>query len=225
MPILYLYAIADRLNDLTDLTGIQGERLEIVPVSDAAVVAGVVERPSAVDVSALKAQDALVRALHHRAGALLPMRFGITVADVESLVRLIEGRPGLLDRLAAVRGCEQMIARVVTLDRAESPRSSEPSDDRPAAGESDLPGTRYLEARAALKKASPELRAVARAASALQRDVRIQPAHEGGLHGSVYHLIERGRAADYRSAVERAAAELRGVKVIVTGPFPPYAFA
>jgi Gas vesicle synthesis protein GvpL/GvpF len=222
VPILYLYALADRLSDISDLTGIQSERLELVAQKNAVVVAGIVERAPAVDLPGLKAQDALVRELHQRARALLPMRFGTTASDLGDLARLIEGRPGLLDRLAAVQGCEQMIARVVTLDRGDA---AESSDVRSAAADSELPGTRYLESRARLKTASPELIAVSRAPGQLQRDVRVQPAHQFGLHGSVYHLIERGRAVEYRSAVDQAAAGLHGVRVIVTGPFPPYAFA
>jgi hypothetical protein len=41
---------------------------------------------------------------------------------------------------------------------------------------------------------------------------------------SVYHLIPRGRAKQYARAA-RAAARRAGLRAVVSGPFPPYAFA
>jgi hypothetical protein len=41
---------------------------------------------------------------------------------------------------------------------------------------------------------------------------------------SLYHLVARGEAARYRRAVTGAAAGL-GLQVLVSGPWPPYAFA
>jgi hypothetical protein len=43
--------------------------------------------------------------------------------------------------------------------------------------------------------------------------------------GTLYHLIERGRASEYRRAVDGVAARADGVRVMVSGPSPPYAFA
>ncbi len=41
---------------------------------------------------------------------------------------------------------------------------------------------------------------------------------------SIYHLVPRGSVERYRSALERAAQDA-GVRMIASGPFPPYAFA
>jgi hypothetical protein len=41
---------------------------------------------------------------------------------------------------------------------------------------------------------------------------------------SIYHLIPAGSAPRYRAALDAAAREA-GVRVIVSGPWPPYAFA
>jgi hypothetical protein len=40
----------------------------------------------------------------------------------------------------------------------------------------------------------------------------------------VYHLIPVSAAAEYRRAISRSAADI-GLPAIVSGPFPPYAFA
>ena len=114
--MLYLYAVAAALGDIAELHGIQGEALIALPFQDALVVAGEVTAAPAIEATALTSQDALVRALHARAAALLPMRFGMTVPGAEALARSLDAR--ILERLAAVRGCEQMIVRVMSALRS-----------------------------------------------------------------------------------------------------------
>ena len=41
---------------------------------------------------------------------------------------------------------------------------------------------------------------------------------------SIYHLVPRGSTDRYREAIQRAAADAR-VRIVVTGPWPAYAFA
>jgi hypothetical protein len=43
------------------------------------------------------------------------------------------------------------------------------------------------------------------------------------LLASVYHLIDRGAADAYRTAIE--AAPQSTARIVATGPWPPYAFA
>ena len=45
------------------------------------------------------------------------------------------------------------------------------------------------------------------------------------LVASVYHLLSRGEADAYTEAVERAASALHDVRITVSGPWAPYAFA
>jgi Gas vesicle synthesis protein GvpL/GvpF len=212
--MVYIYALAADLNGVADLRGVSGERLELVPVGTAIAVAGEVAALPPIDASTLKAQDSLVRALHEHSAALLPMRFGTSVQDLASVAGSIAARPGIMQRLEAVRGCEQMIVRVVGESAAP-----------PAPAGHASTGRAYLEARAKAYASPPELTALASAAGALQRDVRIEPAQQPGFLGSIYHLIERGRADEYRTAIERAAAAHQTLRVMITGPLPAYAFA
>ena len=212
--MLYLYAIAADLRDVADLTGIQGEALALVMLDGALVVAGEVDASSPVDAAALKAQDALVRHLHERAAALLPMRFGATAATPEDARRAVAAAPKLLERLTAVRGAEQMVVRV--LGERRELRTKIPTEGS---------GARYLEALAEARRPPPELLAIAAAGRPLQRDVRIEAAEQPGMIGSVYHLIDRGRADEYRVLIETAAREMDQVRVRVSGPSPAYAFA
>ena len=210
--MMYLYAIAAELGDIAELQGVQGEPLVTVPFHDAVVIAGEVAALPALDAAVLKAQDGLVRTLHSRAAALLPMRFAMTVADAAALTRALDSR--IADRLSAVRGCDQMTLRVVGASAPSAP----PAPPAPS-------GTAYLLARVRSHKGSRELNAIAAGAGSLQRGVRIEAAQQPGVHGSIYHLIERGRADDYRAAIEDAARAIPEVRVIITGPSPAYAFA
>jgi hypothetical protein len=210
--MLYVYGIAVDLGGVADMTGVNGEPLVLVPFHHAIAVAGEVTAPPPLDAPGLKAQDLLVRLLHDRAGALLPMRFGMTATDKDALVRRLDTLAGLLPKLTAVRGREQMIVRVF----------GEVEHAAPAESHS---GREYLEARVRAHKGTPELVAISQAAPALQRDVRLEPARGQGIHGSVYHLIDRGRSEEYRAAIESAAAGLRDVRIVITGPSPAYAFA
>lgn len=217
--MLYVYALAEGLSGVQDLTGVQGEALALLALEDVVAIAGEVAAKPPIDATTLKAQDALVRELHARALALLPMRFGTTASDAADLQRALAAREGLTARLHAVRGCEQMIVRVFA-----ATESREVPAPAPHGRDSASSGRQYLESRAALHKPSAELSAIAAAGKALDRDVRVEPAHQPGFHGSVYHLIERGRVQAYSAAITRAAERQR-VHVVITGPSPPYAFA
>jgi hypothetical protein len=213
--MLYLYAVAESLHDLAALTGVRHEALHLHPFAHATVVIGEIDAPPPLDATTLRAQDALVRALHDRAGALLPMRFGTTSASRDEMVRSLEAREGLLTRLAGVRGCEQMTVRVF---------GAAPEPDEPVASDA-RSGTEYLLARAKQQQSPLALEALATGVKNLTRDVRVEAATQPGVLGSVYHLIARGRSAEYRDAVQRAARDLTNVRVLVSGPSPAYAFA
>jgi hypothetical protein len=212
--MVYVYAVAESLGDLADLTGVQGEPLTILPFAGGVAVVGEVGARPAADPDTLHAQDTLVRALHGRAAALLPMRFGTASGDREEVMRAIQAHGNLAARLAAVRGCEQMVVRVLGAGIAP---------DEPVAPKGT--GTEYLEALAKRHRPAPALDAFAAALANVSRAVKIEPSNQPGMLGAVYNLIERGRADEYRRAVDEVAADVPAVRVLVSGPSPPYAFA
>jgi hypothetical protein len=81
-------------------------------------------------------------------------------------------------------------------------------------------GTAYLRARARVARI-PGFDPVLDAVRGWVRDQRVERREPVT---TVYHLIPRSAAAAYRSAVERAAASA-GIRLVVSGPFPPYAFS
>ena len=78
---LYIYAIASGFAESNGLAGVAGEPLVVVPARDIVAVCGWIARTPGVDRETLTAQDRIVRTLHARSEALLPMRFGTNVAD------------------------------------------------------------------------------------------------------------------------------------------------
>jgi hypothetical protein len=81
-------------------------------------------------------------------------------------------------------------------------------------------GTAYLKARAA-ERDVPEFAPVRAVVRRWVRDERVE---KRGRLASVYHLVPRGAAPAYRRALEAAAAAA-GLRIVVSGPWPPYAFS
>ena len=118
--------------------------------------------------------------------------------------------------LREVRGRVQMTLRSVDPDSA----SVAPPGGRPTDRGS---GLAYLRSRAAEAARSREVRALGPVLSAVTRWVRAERVARSGTVASVYHLIPRGSVQAYANAAQRAA-EAAGVPMMLTGPFPAYAF-
>src|SRR5262245_11789215 len=111
--MLYLYAIVDGLDSVEGRRGAAAEPLELLTFGHLTVVAGTLSDPLTLDRATLAAQDRVVRELHSRATALLPMRFGAAFPSATAAARAIDLKAAALgDALARVRGCEQMTLRV-----------------------------------------------------------------------------------------------------------------
>ena len=203
--MIYLYAITDGVSDLTGVRGVDDEVLVLLTVAGVHVVAGEIRQAPTLSRDTLSRQDALVRALHDRAAALLPMRFGAafpSLGDVERALALQED--GLLERLDRVRHREQMTLRVSGLGGGSS---------MPAGS-----GAEYLRQRARPTEVAPLLDA----AAALVRATHVEHSKSAGVI-SVYHLIDRGTSEEYRRVIT-SADDSAGMKVHVSGPSPCYAF-
>jgi hypothetical protein len=132
---------------------------------------------------------------------------------------------GLGDALRLVAGREQMTLHV--FHEAPLAGDVETNDERaddPALG----PGARYLAERRRhwrQKERVPELEPLRPRLDALVAAERVDLRATPPLRVSVYHLIERGRSAEYRDAVEANLDLVAGVRLRVSGPWAPYAFA
>jgi hypothetical protein len=208
--VIYLYAIAEELDDLPEVLGVDGAPL--VHGSAAGLDLVLSEHDGGeVDASeeAVLAHARVVEALVARSAALLPARFGRGFRDPDALREAIEGRAASLrEALAQVRGCVEVGVRVLR-----------PEPAPPPAAES---GRAYMEARLAHTEEARELHeplaALARAAT---RTVGATPR----LLLSGAYLVEPGELDAFRSRVSELEAAHPELTFVTTGPWPPYSFA
>jgi hypothetical protein len=225
---LCLYAVLDAPPRGRRLRGAQGEPLRYLRAGPLVAAVGEVPARPPLDLPALQAHDALVRALAGRVGAVLPARFASVFADqaacLEALARA--GSP-LAAALALVRGREQMTLRVSgparprPAARPRRPAASGQAGPRPGPGAAYLEGRRAAAARA---RAVPELDDLRPALAPLVKAERVEPHATPPLLATVHHLIPRGQAARYRAAVAGGLGR-PGLRLSVSGPWAPYAFA
>ena len=217
----YVYALLTEPPRGDAGAGLDAEPLRFVPVDGVLAAVGDMAAPPPVSPTTLRAHDTVVRRLAAAVDAILPVRFGTLLDGDGALVDAIAGRaPRLREALALVAGREQMTLRVFG-----EPASSE--DATPAAD--DLgPGARYLEGRRRQARRDADVPELAPLRPYLADFVRAEQAqrHDAPpLLASVYHLIDRGRAAAYVQAVAAGVAALAPTRAVSTGPWPPYAFA
>jgi Gas vesicle synthesis protein GvpL/GvpF len=138
---------------------------------------------------------------------LLPMRFGTLVEDDEAAVRaLVERREELRASLERVRGAVELAVRA----EANAPK------DRMPAGTT---GAEYIRAKADRKEAA---RLLHEPLAFLARESVVQPGPE--LLRAAY-LVDREAVESFVGLVRRLQETHDGLRVLCTGPWPPYSFA
>jgi hypothetical protein len=207
---LYVYAVLE-----ADAPAPRGARLRYVSVAGLTVAVRAAARAPAPRPPALRRHAAVVRLLWETAPSVLPARFGSLVADEAELRRELQPRRAeLRSALKLVRGRAQMTLRVWSAGAA--PGGPEAAAERT--------GAEYLLARAAWWRGAdvPGLPALLKALRPLHAAERIERHTTPPLTASVYHLVDRARVPEYRRALARRRGRMR---LRVSGPWPPYAFA
>ena len=124
--MVYLYALALGLPRRLAVRGIDGEPLRRFEAGEVIAIAGEIDRAPEPVEDALHTQDQVVRALHAKAEALLPARFGSTQPSEDALLAVLwRDRERLERALREVAGREQMTLRIfadAVADVAEPPR-------------------------------------------------------------------------------------------------------
>ena len=230
-----VYALVSPAPMRVRITGMSGERLRIVRVDRIGAVVGEVRRAPVASVRHLRQYAAVIDAIGSRVPAILPARFGTTVRDDDELTDILHSRRAALrQRLRIVRARAQMTIRLL---RPLGSRLGSDPGDVPYGGQTPVmprtgvrprygatQGTRYLRlkmAAAAALRVVPAFDPIRAAVKPYVKEERVEK--RGGIV-TINHLIPRIAADTYRDAVRRAAGE-QGVRLIVSGPWPPYAFA
>jgi hypothetical protein len=245
---LCVYAIVGRpVNRRLSLIRANGARVRSVHAGATSAVVAECEGPRLPTERALRGHDTVVRRIARVAPAVLPVRFGTLVDSDRSLVELLDAWSEDLGRaLALVDRRYQMTLRLFALADAAPPGQRPPGNNvnnvsnvsnvtnvGNVVGAVELhegdtrPGTTYLARRAredAASQSAPELEPLREAFAPIVAAERIARHDQGALILTAYHLIPRGAAATYRRLLRRHAAALLG-RVVLSGPWPPYAFA
>jgi hypothetical protein len=226
--ILCVYALVGSARSLQKVTGIAGERLRGIVFDGFVAIVGEVRRRPAASTGNLRAYAAVVESIAARVVAILPVRFGTTFDDETELTLALRSRGAATrQRLRAVRRRAQMTIRIVGSDpdderlRGQTPVMSR-SGVRPR--NKATQGTQYLQQRLAVLRTAREVPQLTPIRPAIRRFVKDERVERRNGVITIHHLIPRAMAERYRAAVERAAGR-SGVRLAVSGPFPPYAFA
>jgi hypothetical protein len=205
-----------------------GERLRAIPFDGVMAIVGDVRRRPAASTRNLRQYAAVVESIAARMPAVLPARFGTTFDDVAELTLVLRSRGATMRRrLRAVRGRTQMTIRLLGSDPSdESYRGPTPVTSRTGVRprNKSTQGTQYLRQRLAVLRTAREVPELAPIQPALRRFVKDERVERRGDIATIHHLIPRSMVERYRSAVERTATE-SDVRLVVSGPFAPYAFA
>ena len=132
------------------------------------------------------------------------------------MVILSSRHTALMRALKAVRGRVQMTVRVIAPD--DGNHDANDDAERVVSGVSS--GRDYLTGKARAARAVPGFAPIRRAVTRWIRDERVE--RRTGV-SSVYHLIPNSAIGAYRRAV-RTTAAATGVRLVLSGPWPPYAF-
>jgi hypothetical protein len=232
MSGLYVYALLGGPGDgVLPEAGLQGEPLRLLDWGGVLAAAGELAAPPAPTREALAAHDAAVRRLAEHAPALLPARFGQWAEDPAELAAAVAARRAeLAAALDLVAGCAQMTLRLFSSGPAEEGTGAG-GEDEAGAGRAPVavagPGARYLADRQRRLAAElpPALRELRRALAPLLRAERLERHGAPPLLATAHDLVAREDAERYRRLVAEKAAEARGWRASVSGPWPPYAFA
>ena len=214
--MIYLYAVAEALDGLPELRGIEDAALGRRTVDGLDLVVSEHEG-TALDAreEAVLAHARVVEALIGRSAALLPARFGRGFRDEGALAEAIRDRAeSLHEALAQVRGRVELGVRVLREEPAPSPAPAPET------------GRAFMEARLARQEESERLaRELHEPLAALAQASTRTVAQTPRLLLSGAYLVEPGDVDTFRSRVAELEAAQPRLSFVCTGPWPPYSFA
>ena len=238
---VYAVAAAIRPARLAGVTGVSGPPVHVVTSGGLAAAVSAVslaefgEQPLRQHLEDLGWLERTARA-HHRVieavaagGPVVPMRLATIYAGDGNVAAMLAGRS---QDFAAALG--RVTGRAEWGVKAYAPPVSEPS--RPGASS----GAEYLKRRRAQLSAREQAQ---RAAAATAQDLHatlselaaaavLRPAQQAELAGqdaamilNGTYLVDDGRSAEFAALARERAGHSPGIRVEVTGPWPPYSFA
>ena len=225
--MIYVYAITDSTSAApSEMRGLDDAALITRAAGEIAAIASAHElRQITPTPENLWRHEAVVESIMQQCDAVLPARFGTIFADQAALTEVLEHHAEpLRGGLQRVRGCVELRPRVLWQPPSPKPSSSPQSSDS---------GRAYMQARLEDERRRREVRDRADRTAAelhdrlapLARDStrRVLPAADV-LMSSAY-LVPREAAESFAAAARELSSENRELRLLCTGPWPPYHFA
>jgi hypothetical protein len=235
MPV-YVYAVtaAGHVPDVADATGVGAPPAGLRVIRGDGVAAVVSDAPEAVRPKRrdLKAHQEVLEGLQ-RSCPLLPMRFGLLAADDDEVRRTLnERQEEFLERLRAIGDGVEFHVRAAQDEETGLRAALAGSGDVRRLAEATRGGGSYEDRLALGEAAAAELQQrqhgySERLLGALRPLARAEApgTPTGDAFLAVSFLVDRGRAAAFGTAVDRAAEELGSeIELRLYGPLPPYSF-
>ncbi len=207
------------------LTGLQGSPVTVLSAGAIDVWVSHMDKPQP-GVALLQEHNAVVEAAVTEQVTPVPLRFGQWLEDEAALRSALEAKADLYrEKLHEFAGCLEFGLRF--LDPA---RNAEARDVHPSAATS---GTAYMQALAAGREAEQQQRALAgqvheRVQQVLGHLVRAGQEEDLKTPQAVLtlsHLVARVHFDEYRARARDLRAEFPALRLLVSGPWPPYSFA
>ena len=232
---LYVYCLGDALGGAAfeGLAGVGGARVRVLALGGfAALVSEAGEEATAVSEENLLAHNR-VNAAALAVATPLPCRFGTRAAPAR-LAEYVSGNEAAISAaLARVRGCVEMGVKLMEKSEAGSRKSEVESGagaaDPGAAGA----GTAFLLKKrrellgeeGARRRAAEAVAWLAEGVGGLARETDARTSPSEAIFVRAAHLVERARVGDYRARLRALAAARGDLRLLASGPWPPYSFS
>lgn len=233
---LYVYCIGDqwRASAFEGLTGVGRAGVRVLPLGAyAAVVSETVEESPVVNEENLLAHNR-VNAAALAVTTPLPCRFGTRTAPERLAEYVSSNAAALAAALARVRGRVEMSVKLMGKAEVETEgggalRSSGTAVELGATGA----GTAFLLKKRREILGEEDVRRRAEEAAAwlaagvgeLARETAERLCVSKAMLVSAAHLVERERVEKYRVRLRTLAAERDDLRLLISGPWPPYSFS
>lgn len=230
---LYVYCLGDELSEsaFEGLAGVDGAGVRLLGLGRlSAVVSEAREQAAAVTDENVLAHSR-VNAAALAASTPLPFRFGTRATPGRLAEYVSANEAALVAALARVRGCVEMSVKLLDASRGEvkaevGGREAEGATVEGGRGTAFLLSKRreILGGEDARRRAEELAAWLAAGVSGLARETaaRVRPA--GAIALSAAHLVERERVAEYRARLRSLGAERPALRLLTSGPWPPYSF-
>ena len=232
---LYVYCLGDDLGGAAfeGVAGVGGARVRVLDLGAlAAVVSEAGAEEAAVNEENLLAHNR-VNAAALAASTPLPCRFG-TLAAAERLAAYVsQNSPALEAALARVRGRVEMSVKLMEKSEVGSRKSEVDAEAGLVGLKAAGAGTAFLLKKrrellgeeGARRRAEEAAAWLAQGLGELARETAERLSPSDAIFVRAAHLVERARVEEYRKRLRALAAARRDLRLLTSGPWPPYSFS